>query len=78
MPMKFRILGILSLIAALSVSCKTDKADEPFFETRGVVLAWLDLQNPEVIDWVQKMHDNGINTVPAAIMLPSATSALSW
>lgn len=62
--MKLRHILSLALITTLFASCGANKAsDEPFFETRGVVIAWNDLQNPEVIDWVKKMHDNGINTV---------------
>ena len=61
--MKLRNIIFLSLAVALFASCKADKASEPYFETRGVVIAWKDLQNPEVIDWVDIMHRNGINTV---------------
>lgn len=48
----------LLLACVLFFSCDTAKkemANEPFFEMRGLVLAWDDLSNPEVIDWFDIM-----------------------
>ena len=42
--MKLRNIIFLSLAVALFASCKANKASEPYFETRGVVIAWKDLQ----------------------------------
>lgn len=56
----------LLLACVLFFSCDTAKkemANEPFFEMRGLVLAWDDLSNPEVIDWFDIMKRYGINTI---------------
>ncbi len=54
-----------ALSVFLLVSCGTGRNtdDTPFFEMRGVVLAWDDVKNPEVIDWLDIMHKNGLNTI---------------
>ncbi|MCM1177908.1 MAG: DUF4838 domain-containing protein [Clostridium sp.] len=56
------------IIAAVSVlllaSCGSRKQnDSPFFEMRGIVLAWDDVKNPEVLDWLDIMHRTGLNTI---------------
>ena len=56
----------LLLACVLFFSCDTAKKEmgnEPFFEMRGLVLAWDDLSNPEVIDWFDIMKRYGINTI---------------
>lgn len=57
------ILTILSIL--LLVSCGTSKRadNKRFFQTRGIILAWSDVINPDVIDWIEKMKENGLNTV---------------
>lgn len=63
--MKTHSYIIILLSFLLSSSCGEDKRndDKPFFQTRGILLAWNDVNNPDVIDWIAKMKENGLNTV---------------
>ena len=67
---KFKVVdmkrtSLLLACALLLSSCDMAKktADAPFFEMRGLVLAWDDLSNPEVIDWFEIMKTYDINTI---------------
>ncbi len=55
------LTGVISLF--LIASCGAKGGDTPFFEMRGIVLCWDDIDNPEVIDWLKLMKDNGLNTI---------------
>lgn len=56
--------GLLMLAALAFVSCTGNKSkEEPFFQTRGVIFSWDDVKNPEVLDWVELMKKNSLNTV---------------
>lgn len=62
--MKIKNILIAFTAVFLSASCGADKnADEPFFNMRGIILSWDDIKNPEVIDWLELMHKNGLNTI---------------
>lgn len=55
---------LLFIVASLLfASCGAKKSDAPFFELRGIVVAWDDISNPETIDWLALMHKNGLNTI---------------
>lgn len=53
------------LLFLLFSSCGENKrdSDKPFFQTRGILLAWNDVNNPDVIDWIAKMKENELTTV---------------
>lgn len=57
------ILFTASLLLFASCVNSGKKADEPFFQMRGVILSWDDIKNPEVIDWIELMKKNGLNTI---------------
>lgn len=66
----FKSIFVAMALSAALVSCGTgskgttcEKNDEPFFQMRGIVLCWDDIINPEVIDWIELMHKNGLNTI---------------
>lgn len=60
---KFSTLFATSfLLLAFCAGCGK-KADEPFFKLRGVILCWDDIKNPDVIDWIDLMKKNGLNTI---------------
>lgn len=65
MPSKSRLAVTILLSALLLTSCGVGRkaASEPFFDLRGVVLCWDDISNPDVIDWIGKMKENGLNTI---------------
>lgn len=63
--MKYRSI-IFFLFALTLVSCRntaSEKMDEPFFKMRGIILSWTDVQNPEVIDWIDIARSNNLNTI---------------
>lgn len=64
MRTKFSLMAIMAVLLSVFAACnqKTDK-NEPFFKMRGVILSWDDIKNPEVIDWLKLMHENGLNTI---------------
>ena len=65
------ISGYIFLVAALSAlalstcGCGSSAkvADEPYFQTRGVVVAWDDVCDTASIDWVKLIKENGLNTI---------------
>ena len=63
--MKIQRYIVMSLLFLLLTSCGVSKRNDnkPFFQTRGIVLAWNDVSNPNVLDWIAKMKENGLNTV---------------
>lgn len=52
-----------SLLLFASCANSGKKANEPFFQMRGVILSWDDIKNPDVIDWIDLMKKNGLNTI---------------
>lgn len=51
------------LLASCGAGRSSDNNDAPFFDMRGIVLAWDDISDPDVIDWLSIMHENGLNTI---------------
>jgi hypothetical protein len=54
---------LLSFLLLTSCGDSRRNDNEPFFESRGIILAWNDVSNPDVIDWIAKMNEVGLNTV---------------
>lgn len=52
-----------SLLLFASCANSGKKSNEPFFQMRGVILSWDDIKNPDVIDWIDLMKKNGLNTI---------------
>ena len=52
-----------SLLLFASCANSGKKANEPFFQMRGVILSWDDIKNPDVINWIDLMKKNGLNTI---------------
>lgn len=57
------IVILLSFLLLSSFAENKRNDDKPFFQTRGIILAWNDVINPDVIDWIGKMKENGLNTI---------------
>ena len=57
-----RIIALCLLLGALLCGC-APKEETPFFQLRGVVLAWDDLTHPETLDWMALMKETGMNTI---------------
>ncbi len=51
------------ILLGLLPSCKAPKGDDPWFQMRGVVLAWEDVVNPDNPGWIKKMKETGMNTI---------------
>ena len=49
-------------LGALLCGCAPKEAT-PYFQMRGVVLAWDDVIHPETIDWMKIMKETGMNTI---------------
>lgn len=64
MRTKVKIILLFSVVFALLVSCagRQDSAT-PYFEMRGVSVAWDDVRNPDAIDWISILKENHINTI---------------
>lgn len=61
--MRHRIF-LLIIMAIACISCKPRTCDEPYFQIRGIVLAWDDANSDTtVIDWLGKMKETGLNTI---------------
>ena len=61
--MRSRMSLFVSLfLGALLCGCAPKEAT-PYFNLRGVVLAWDDVIHPETIDWMQIMKETGMNTI---------------
>lgn len=55
---------LLAALALACISCKTQTKDEPYFNLRGIVLAWEDVDtDTTVINWLGKMKETGLNTI---------------
>lgn len=58
--LKSAIIGV----AAMSVlSCSGSKAEKPFFQLRGIIVAWDDIKDPDNLDWIELMKKNSLNTI---------------
>lgn len=55
------IAAAITATAASLQSCR--QADTPFFETRGIVLFWTDVNEPQRLDWLEMAERAGINTL---------------
>lgn len=60
-----KYLTVFSLAALLCSSCgRGGKADESFFQLRGICVAWTDVvTDPSIIDWLGMMKETGMNTI---------------
>ena len=63
MQNRFKTICFCVLSVLLLASCAGKGSDQPFFQLRGVVVCWDDIKNPEVIDWIELMKRNGLNTI---------------
>ena len=65
--MKVKVsFAVLCMSVLLLASCGAGRSsdnDAPFFQMRGIVLAWDDISDPVTIDWLSIMHENGLNTI---------------
>jgi hypothetical protein len=59
------LVAALSALALSTCGCGSSAkvADEPYFQTRGVVVAWDDVCDTAAIDWVKLIKENGLNTI---------------
>ena len=63
--MKTRLFILTAVLALLGVSCGNSKKEaEPFFQLRGICVAWTDVTaDPSIIDWLGMMKETGMNTI---------------
>ena len=61
--MHSRLTVLASLCLGVLLACGAPKEETPFFQMRGVVLAWDDIIHPETLDWMKMMKETGMNTI---------------
>jgi len=63
--MRVKHLMIMMAASLLLLSCGQGKKNsEPYFQLRGICVAWDDVTaDPSIIDWLGMMKETGMNTI---------------
>ncbi|MEE1102652.1 MAG: hypothetical protein U0L21_00750, partial [Alistipes sp.] len=59
------VIGTIAIFVALKFAAQEywKYINTPFFQTRGVVLFWDDVNKPEKLDWIKLCKDANLNTI---------------